>query len=430
MDSETCPKCGSELRYRPEESLFRCMNNECEFTKKRPAKESYSKYIKTYPHIPNAKIEGYICPVCGELLEIAPDDSFAKCCSCGYEHNFFNIASNKKDALKGISKMKKFEFMKWMREYEGKSDATINNYIVAFEYAQNHYCEYTGSWISFYDIDDIEKLTSIFSKYIYGDFSQIGKIYSGAVRASLKAYLRFLEYKKEVVNPTSTKSNLPKVILHKKDGTIIESKVQTKPFYINSIDTETANEVENRQPVRTVTHNYLDDIAKIQNESSETITKKGFDFLNKLANLAISNGNSFEDALEKCLTVYTILTGNISAPVTDKNQAYYKKALGKIRKWAFSPNQENHKLIKAYFKAYHRFDEPPMKSEIQRLCSDYNNSPYYVKNFAGTYASLKVDNITSNDKVFEDDGERVWIWEEVEKELLKYEKYFYDPEKD
>lgn len=107
---------------------------------------------------------------------------------------------------------------------------------------------------------------------------------------------------------------------------------------------------------------------------------------------------------------------------------YYKKALHKIRGWAFAPNQQNHKFIKAYFKAFRRFDEPPTKAAIRQICSDINNQEFYVRDFVGTYNSLKADGERTNGKVFEDDGECVRIWEEVEEELLKYEKFFYDPE--
>lgn len=119
-----------------------------------------------------------------------------------------------------------------------------------------------------------------------------------------------------------------------------------------------------------------------------------------------------------------LYSGNNS---NNQSNPYYKKALHKILGWAFAPNQQNHKLIKAYFKAFHRFDEPPTKAAIRKICSDINNQDFYVRDFVGTYNSLKADGERTNGKVFEDDGEYVRIWEEVEEELLKYEKFFYDP---
>ena len=38
---------------------------------------------------------------------------------------------------------------------------------------------------------------------------------------------------------------------------------------------------------------------------------------------------------------------------------------------------------------------------------------------------MKIDGPKSHGKVFEDDGERVWIWSEVEKVLLQYKNSFY-----
>ncbi|MBR5096026.1 MAG: hypothetical protein IK094_02840 [Treponema sp.] len=121
-----------------------------------------------------------------------------------------------------------------------------------------------------------------------------------------------------------------------------------------------------------------------------------------------------------------LYSGNNS---NNQSNPYYRKALHKIRGWAFAPNQQNHKLIKAYFKAYHRFDEPPTKAAIRQICSDINNQDFYVRDFVGTYNSLKADGERTNGKVFEDDGEYVRIWEEVVEELLNYEKFFYDSEK-
>lgn len=111
-----------------------------------------------------------------------------------------------------------------------------------------------------------------------------------------------------------------------------------------------------------------------------------------------------------------------------KKDNFYKKAEKKIPIWAQKPNQENHKVIRAYFKAYHRFDEPPTKDMMLEICRDHNDKSCFVRNFQATYSSLKADGPTTNGRVFIDDGTNVQIWEEVEDVLLKYEKYFYNIE--
>ena len=84
------------------------------------------------------------------------------------------------------------EFRHWLIYCDGKSNATANNYIYGFILAQKHYNLCSQSNLCFYDTKDICVLQPIFDKYINGEYSQIGKKYSGAVRASLQAYLRFL----------------------------------------------------------------------------------------------------------------------------------------------------------------------------------------------------------------------------------------------
>ena len=39
---------------------------------------------------------------------------------------------------------------------------------------------------------------------------------------------------------------------------------------------------------------------------------------------------------------------------------------------------------------------------------------------------MKIDGSKSHGKVFEDDGENVWLWQEVKEVLLKYKSSFYE----
>ena len=249
----------------------------------------------------------------------------------------------------------KKDFHDWLLKNDGKTEASANNYICGFKLAQRHYCEYTQTPTSFYDIDDIRTLQNIFNKYIDGEYSEIGKKYSGAVRASLKAYLRFFQQRNIDNCDFPSDTSVPKAILHKKNGENIEIR-EKHDDKKEIVSFPQINIVKNNQP-----------------------------------------------------------------------NLYYKKAFHKIRKWAYSPEQQNHKLIKSYFKAYHMFEEPPTKRMLQKICGDASTLDFYVRDFVGTYNSLKVDGVTTNGKIFEDDGERIQIWEEIKDELLKYEKYFYNP---
>lgn len=48
-----------------------------------------------------------------------------------------------------------------------------------------------------------------------------------------------------------------------------------------------------------------------------------------------------------------------------------------------------------------------------------NARELYVPTFRNNYAQMKIDGPKSHGKVFEDDGDRVWIWKEVEEVLRR-----------
>ena len=66
---------------------------------------------------------------------------------------------------------------------------------------------------------------------------------------------------------------------------------------------------------------------------------------------------------------------------------------------------------------------------MERLCSDKEHPELYVPTFRNNYSQMKLDGPKSLGKVFEDDGNRVWIWSEVEDTLLQYKASFYQREK-
>ena len=61
---------------------------------------------------------------------------------------------------------------------------------------------------------------------------------------------------------------------------------------------------------------------------------------------------------------------------------------------------------------------------MEKLCSDKERSELYVYTFRNNYAQMKIDGPKSHGKVFEDDGDRVWIWKEVEEVLRSHKNSF------
>ena len=115
-----------------------------------------------------------------------------------------------------------------------------------------------------------------------------------------------------------------------------------------------------------------------------------------------------------------------SKPI-EVNNDYYGKAIQRIPVWALKTEQYNHKIIKAYFAAIDIAGEATI-TMMERLCSEKEHPELYVPTFKNNYSQMKIDGAKSHGKVFEDDGENVWLWSEIKETLLKYKSNFYSRE--
>lgn len=111
----------------------------------------------------------------------------------------------------------------------------------------------------------------------------------------------------------------------------------------------------------------------------------------------------------------------------DINKDFYGKANQRIPVWAVKPNQYNHKIIRAYFTAVDIAGKATI-AMMEQLCSDKEHLDLYVPTFKNNYSQMKLDGPKSHGKVFEDNGDEVWIWSEVEITLIKYKASFYSEE--
>lgn len=104
--------------------------------------------------------------------------------------------------------------------------------------------------------------------------------------------------------------------------------------------------------------------------------------------------------------------------------SFHGKANKRIPVWALRPEQYNHKIIKAYFKAHDQIKEVTV-TDIQALCSNEHMPDLYVPTFKNNYNQMKIDAVKSHGKVFEeDDNGVVTIWDEVKDTLMKYKEFF------
>jgi hypothetical protein len=143
-----------------------------------------------------------------------------------------------------------------------------------------------------------------------------------------------------------------------------------------------------------------------------------------------------EQAIEMCMRWYIAKTFERASheynPKTSSKSPegindYYGKAIGRIPTWALKPDQYNHKIIKAYFNAIDIAGSATIDM-MERLCSEKEHPELYVPTFKNNYSQMKIDGAKSHGKVFEDDGENVWLWSEVKEILQKHKSSFYSGE--
>jgi hypothetical protein len=145
------------------------------------------------------------------------------------------------------------------------------------------------------------------------------------------------------------------------------------------------------------------------------------------------SGQTKDEAAESCLRWYIANTFEQASHDYKPNKKavepkdYYGKAALRIPAWAMKPTQYNHKIIRAYFQAQDIAGSVTL-SLLEGLCSDRDHADLYVPTFRNNYSQMKIDGPKSHGKVFEDDGENVWIWQEIEDVLMKYKSSFYQRE--
>jgi hypothetical protein len=114
----------------------------------------------------------------------------------------------------------------------------------------------------------------------------------------------------------------------------------------------------------------------------------------------------------------------VRTPIVKSANVNDGKANGKIPKWATSPSQNNHKIIRAYlqlFEEHGRVTRP----ELERRCQSPKDHPdVYVEDFVGNFRSMKTDKGKNHGKVFVDDGYNVTIWEVVEAAIEQHRALF------
>ena len=100
------------------------------------------------------------------------------------------------------------------------------------------------------------------------------------------------------------------------------------------------------------------------------------------------------------------------------------KAIHRIPRWARNPQQNNHKILKAFLELQRELGRVSIDA-LRRRCSDPVQHPdTYVPHFDNNYAQMKFDNGKSHGKVFEESNGYVTIWDRISDTLQRYRDYF------
>ena len=100
------------------------------------------------------------------------------------------------------------------------------------------------------------------------------------------------------------------------------------------------------------------------------------------------------------------------------------KAINRIPRWARNPQQNNHKILRAFFELKQEFGNVTLDA-LRRRCSDPSGHPNtYVPHFDNNYSQMKFDNGNSHGKVFEEHDGYITIWDRISDTLQKYRDFF------
>ncbi len=102
----------------------------------------------------------------------------------------------------------------------------------------------------------------------------------------------------------------------------------------------------------------------------------------------------------------------------------FGKAINRIPRWARNPQQNNHKILRAFFELKQEIGNVTLDA-LRRRCSDPSGHPNtYVPHFDNNYSQMKFDNGNSHGKVFEEHDGYITIWDRISDTLQRYRDYF------
>lgn len=129
--------------------------------------------------------------------------------------------------------------------------------------------------------------------------------------------------------------------------------------------------------------------------------------------------DSFSKA-SKAFTVQSTVRSNYLSGEDDN----YAKANRKIPIWALKPQQNNHRIIKAFFEIEEEMGFVTV-NELTIRCSNPSDYPYtFSSDFRGNFAQMKTDASNSHGKVFVVNDDIVEVWDDIKEVLMESKPFF------
>lgn len=130
--------------------------------------------------------------------------------------------------------------------------------------------------------------------------------------------------------------------------------------------------------------------------------------------------NSFSE-VSKSINVQKHVKSNY----LNKEDSNYAKANHKIPIWAHKPQQNNHKIIRAFFQLEQELEFVTVKALSER-CNNLKDYPdTFTRDFKGNFAQMKTDASNSHGKVFIVNNDVIEIWSEIKEVLMMNKHFFY-----
>jgi hypothetical protein len=117
---------------------------------------------------------------------------------------------------------------------------------------------------------------------------------------------------------------------------------------------------------------------------------------------------------------------NHERPPRENTWNEWGKANQRIPRWARNPQQNNHKILRAFFELQKEMKAVTIDA-LRRRCSDPVGHPdTYVPHFDNNFSQMKFDHGHSHGKVFEERNGFINVWDHISDTLQRYRDYFSD----